>query len=315
MKSSYIALLTGLLVGLFAQSLVAAPGLPLSDIPIRDPFILADKESGTYFLYASDREGDGVKAYQSKDLKSWTGPTPVFKRPADFWGGQEIWAPEVHKLDGHYYLFVTFNGREFDGRNGRGTAIFRAANPLGPFEIFSPEATTPARQQCLDGTPWVDGSGQNWMVYCEEWGRIQDGAIRAMRMAKDWSRPEGESVVLFHASQAPWVHPVSPGNYVTDGPFLYEGADGVLRMIWSTFSKETKGYAVGLLESKSGKVEGPWMHFEKPIFQDDGGHGMIFRDFDGHLLLVLHAPNGGNERARLFLLDDKAGLKIRSPRS
>lgn len=41
------------------------------------------------------------------------------------------------------------------------------------------------------------------------------------------------------------------------------------------------------------------------MFEKDGGHGMIFKTFEGELRLVLHSPNGGGlERAHLFELED-----------
>ena len=41
------------------------------------------------------------------------------------------------------------------------------------------------------------------------------------------------------------------------------------------------------------------------MFEKDGGHGMIFKTFEGKLCLVLHSPNGGGlERAHLFEIED-----------
>lgn len=53
----------------------------------------------------------------------------------------------------------------------------------------------------------------------------------------------------------------------------------------------------------------------KCLFSDDGGHGMIFKRFDGQLMLVLHQPNKRpNERGRLFELEDTGeALRIKSP--
>jgi len=53
-------------------------------------------------------------------------------------------------------------------------------------------------------------------------------------------------------------------------------------------------------------VQGPWRHAADPLYGEDGGHGMILRDFAGNLLLVLHQPNGGNrERAHLLKLKEE----------
>ncbi len=89
--------------------------LSLSDIHIRDPFIVAEKSSGTYYMYAaiSNRlhtidSTQGVEVYTSTDLIHWNEPKPVFIIPDNFWAHHFVWAPEVHAFNGKYYLFVTF---------------------------------------------------------------------------------------------------------------------------------------------------------------------------------------------------------------
>ena len=185
-------------------------------------------------------------------------------------------------------------------------------SPTGPFTVFSPEANTPPEQQCLDGTPWIDDTGQYWLVYCEEWLRIGDGAMRAVKMKSDWSSRQGENILLFHASQAPWVRAIKPGCYVTDGPCFETGSNGTLRMIWSSFCQPEGAYAIGVAESKNGKIEGPWSHRPGPIFQQNGGHGMIFEDFEGRKLLGLHAPNSNPERAKFFEIMDPDTFELRA---
>lgn len=285
--------------------------LKLADIRVRDPFILADQASKTYFLYAQcgnrrndDRIGLGVEVYRSKDLANWSQPEVAFERPkSNFWGGVDIWAPEVHKFGDSYFMFVTFPGRV----KGRGTQILRADRPEGPFAVNGDDANTPPDQQCLDGTPWIDSDSTHWLVYCNEWSDIGDGTVRAVRMTDKWTARRGESILLFRASEAPWVRSLNPGRteFVTDGPFLYRTKGGKLLMIWSSFRKGGN-YALGLVESESGTVKGPWRHSKDLLFADDGGHGMIFRDLGGNLTLVLHRPNGGNlERAHMFRLNDE----------
>jgi len=74
-------------------------------------------------------------------------------------------------------------------------------------------------------------------------------------------------------------------------------------MIWSTFVPGTE-YWVVLARSESGRIAGPWTQ-EKLLYQQNGGHGMLFRSFEGDLLLALHQPNdGGRERMRLLRVTD-----------
>jgi hypothetical protein len=116
-------------------------------------------------------------------------------------------------------------------------------------------------------------------------------------------------VSLFCASSAPWT-PAGRENYVTDGCFLYRTRTEKLLMIWSSFSSE--GYAVGIAESVTGKVAGPWKQHPAPLFNQNGGHGMIFRTFDGRLNIVFHQPNspGGAERAHIFELEDTGEMLV-----
>lgn len=282
--------------------------IAIGELRVRDPFVYADAATRTYYLYAQTgnrrvdpQPGLGIEVYRSRDLTNWSEPTLAFRRPAGFWGGNEIWAPEMHALGGRYYLFVSFNGRE----GGRGTQILRADSPAGPFAVFSPDANTPPGERCLDGTPWVDPDGTCWLVYCHEWVQIGDGAMRAVRMRPDWSARLGEPIELFRASQAPWAahlanaNPSITTNFVTDGPWLHRTVRGRLLLLWSSFGRN--GYTLGLARSEDGFLDGRWTHESEPLFDGDGGHGMLFRTFDGQLKLVLHQPNhGGQERARFL---------------
>lgn len=68
-------------------------------------------------------------------------------------------------------------------------------------------------------------------------------------------------------------------------------------MIWSNHGE--KGYFIVKAYSDNG-IEGDWKHENellygkelRPEFKFDGGHGMIFADKQGELLLALHTPNG-----------------------
>lgn len=48
---------------------------------------------------------------------------------------------------------------------------------------------------------------------------------------------------------------------------------------------------MGAARSESGSVKGPWIQQEEPVFPENGGHGMVFRDRDGKLKFLLHSPN------------------------
>lgn len=294
--------------------------LSLENIRMRDVCILADQTTKTYYAISSGRapvrEGfrnSTVRAYTSKDLINWEGPHTIFQTPVNLWGDVNIigiWAPEMHFYKGKYYLFATFDTdskfpeqwRDWLPRVKRGTQVLVGDSPLGPFKPFQNHSTLPADMMTLDGTLWTEDNVP-YMVFAHEWVQIKDGTIERIRLKDDLSETVGEPVRLFDGSDAPWARK-SPqyGCYVTDGPYLYLSKSGKLFMIWSSFSHT--GYTTGVAVSDSGKLAGPWKQQAAPLFSADGGHGMIFKRFDGQLMLVLHSPNKMTERAKLFELED-----------
>jgi len=305
------AILLSALILCTAGTVLASGGKPMlktEDIHIRDPFILPIPEEKLYYMYGTMRampDAGGPASfdtYVSSDLKQWEGPIRVFEAGGDFWGTGDFWAPEVHIYKGKYYLFGTFSAN----RVMRATQILVSNSPRGPFKPLTDRPVTPFGWQCLDGTLYVDDAGAPWIVFCHEWEQTRDGEICAMQLTDDLKYSAGKPVLLFHGSDAPWIKHVpwlkdadADKSFITDGPFLYRTMSGQLLMLWSSFNKD--GYVQAIARSESGKVTGPWKQEPKLVFDKDGGHGMLFKTFDGKLMLALHAPNGGGmERARFL---------------
>jgi len=286
-----------------------------ADIQIRDPFIL--KHDGLYFMYGStdkniwNSRGTGFDVYTSRDLFEWEGPGPVYRPPADYWGTHEFWAPEVYEYQGAFYMFASFAGEACR----RGTAVLRAEQPGGPFIPWSAGPVTPHDWLSLDGTLFVDSSDKPWIIFCHEWIQIKDGTICAAKLSDDLSKAVSEPAELFKSSDAVWSREAfSPGNnvrgYVTDGCFPYTLKSGRLLLIWSCIGEG--GYCLGYAVSDSGSLKGPWRQAEAPLFEEDGGHGMIFRTYNEKLMLALHRPNNTpNERAVFIEIEEtEDGLKL-----
>jgi beta-xylosidase len=263
-----------------------------------------------YYLYgttagSTEPPTPGFDCYISHDLDEWEGPLPAFRPEAGFWGTQDFWAPEIHLYHGRYYMFASFKGPD----TCRGTAVLSANRPSGPFVPQSPVAVTPANWECLDGTLFVDQDRVPWMVFCHEWVQVQDGTICALRLSPDLRSAVGAPVFLFRATEAQWAVEIGSGEqrgYVTDGPFLHRVPNGELLMLWSSFGQG--GYAIGVARARSGLITGPWEQAPEPLYADDGGHPMLFRTFDGQLMVAFHRPNKRpSERAQFVPLQEEAG--------
>ena len=182
----------------------------------------------------------------------------------------------------------------------RGSQVLWADSPDGPFHTFAPHSTMPVDMMTIDGTLWVE-DGVPYMVYCHEWVQVTDGAVGFVRLKDDLSDIDGEPKNLFRASYVnhTWGRPIPPdgSGYVTDGPFVYKGKTGKLYMIWTTNN------SCGIAISDSGKIAGPWRQQDEALFVG-GGHGMLFRTFEGVPMLALHAPYWGETHPKIFELED-----------
>lgn len=256
--------------------------MKLNEIHIRDPYVL--KENGKYYLYGTEGENAwwgkaiGFFAYVSDDMIDFERKC-VFLPNENFWADENYWAPEVHKIDGKFYMFASF----FKEGQLRRSQILVCDTPDGTF-IPLKEPLTPEHLQCLDATYFCD-NGEKYAVFCHEWLQCKDGEMCLAKL-NDNLEICSPIKVLFRASEAPWTEGFDGGNYVTDGPFIYKMNSGKLLMLWSSHSPT--GYAMGMATADT--MEGPWTHVEKPLISSDGGHGMIFKDND-KLFLTYHMPN------------------------
>jgi beta-xylosidase len=287
-----------------AQSAPQEALLPMTSMQLHDPWIVADEASRTYFLFTRNEapmSGDkrlGIMAYSSRDLKNWTRPKVVFALPEGTWMQDGAWAPEVHQWKGKYYLFATFHNAEAtlpaQGNRRpyrRSTILAVADRPDGPYRLVrGGEPVVSREKMTLDGTLYVDPKGKPWFVYAHEWLQTTVGTIEAVPLSDDLA-PIGEPRLLFRANEADWAvgqkQPDGDVVYVTDGPELFRTKDGTLLMLWSSYGKA--GYVQALARSRSGEITGPWEQLG-PLVERDSGHGMLFRTFEGKLMMVLHRP-------------------------
>ncbi|WP_375289893.1 glycoside hydrolase family 43 protein [Qipengyuania sp.] len=280
--------------------------LLLPQMQLHDPFVVADTASGVYHLFTRNEAamtGDdrlGTMVYTSRDLKSWIPPKVVFTLPQRNWANGGSWAPEVHRWNGRWYLFTTFHneGEAIEADEGssrrpyrRGTLVAVSDSLTGPFELVNDgQPVAPVNLMSLDGTLHVEPDGTPWFVFAHEWLQTTVGTIEAFPLDPQL-RQAGEPIELFRADAARWARgqaqPQGDRVWVTDGPQLFRTRTGTLLMLWSSYGE--RGYVQALARSTSGTIAGPWEQLG-PLVRRDSGHGMLFRAFDGRLMMILHRP-------------------------
>ncbi len=271
--------------------------MKVSEICIRDPFVFVEDDVmyliGTTPFGFYGLNGLGFLGFKSTDMVNFEGPYVLFNKPDDFWSDREYWAPELHKIDGKYYIFASFKAED----KCRASHVLVSDTVFGEYKPL-PNPITPGGWECLDAT-YYEENGKKYTVFCHEWLQCVDGEMVLAELTDDFCGIKGEPKILFKATDAKWVTEFTMdcfahGGYITDGPFLYKLKSGKLLMLWSSFGKD--GYAMGMAVSSNG-INGPWEQLDKPLFSQDGGHGMIF-DFKGKTYVSLHYPNGPDTMER-----------------
>ncbi len=285
--------------------------LKRQDIRVRDPYIVLHE--GSYYLYATTGETT-MSYYISSDLENWSEGGVAFEIPESFWAYKDVWASEVHKYNGKFYLFVSLLGK-----NGlRGTQIAVCDTPKGPFVPIAPHAATPRERSCIDGSLYVH-NGKPYMFYSLDWpdNFVEEksayvGSIWAVELTPDLTEEAGEPFCLFMSDECP-ISRETPDRtiwegksivrYGSDAPFVQKLSDGTLFLTWSPYLNGN--YVVLGAISESGDVKGPWKHLDKPIFDDNGGHAMFFTDKSGARRMCIHHPEREMlERAKILTVTE-----------
>jgi beta-xylosidase len=293
--------------------------MPIDSMNMSDPYILADDATKTYYLTGS---GGGI--YKSTDLKNWTGPYGAYDTRGTWMEGINfVAAAEIHKVNGKYYYAASFGDRKdlVDVVPRRynvyrhQTMILESDKAEGPFKLKNPDPNydyLPHHLDIIDGTIYVE-NGQAYMVFVNEWMQTFDGTMEYVKLSPDLSKTISDQVMLFRATESPcplemvgngeMTYGLKLPGWVTDGPELFRTKTGKLGMLWASWG--AKRYLECVAYSQSGTIDGPWIQEEKPFIDDNTGHGMLFRTFDGKLLLSIHHAEGdGPRKPQLWEVDD-----------
>lgn len=285
------------------------------ELRVRDPFVVAYED--TYYLYVGKADNT-VYCYTSNNLEDWQEMAAVFTIPKDSWSYRDVWAPEVHRLNGKFYLFVSLKGR-----NGlRGTQVAVSDTPVGPFVPVTNRPITPAGHSCIDATLFVDGDVP-YIIYSHDWpdNYVKDkdayiGEIWAAQVDSDLINIVGEPFRLFASDESP-ISSKTPHHieydgkktirYGSDAPFMQRMTGGELLLTWSPYLDGN--YVVLSVVSQSGNIRGPWKHLPEPLFDKNGGHAMFFKTLEGKQMMCLHQPEcPPMERTHFFYVEEREGI-------
>lgn len=241
-------------------------------IRLADPFILLD--NGTYYAYGTHNR-NGIEFYTSEDLKNWRfGGLALHKQ--DSYGEKWFWAPEVHLVDGIYYMFYTAEER---------TCVATSTSPTGPFVQREQKPLIDGYKN-IDNTLFIDDDGTPYMFYVRVGKPFK---ICIAELNSDLQSIKNECVATCISANQGWERKM---GRVNEGPSVFKH-EGRYYMLYSGNGYHSKEYGIGYATAKS--LKGTWRKSsQNPILQLPGalvgtGHGAPFYDKKGRLHYVFHA--------------------------
>ena len=265
-------------VVLLSVAAVKAQTPPKGRVQLADPFILLDGE--TYYAYGTHSR-NGIIYYTSNDLKNWRyGGLALHKK--DSYGEKWFWAPEVHLVDGVYYMFYTAEER---------TCVATSTSPRGPFVQREQKPMIDGYKN-IDNTLFIDDDGTPYMFYV----RIgRPFKICVAELERDLQTIKKECVAVCISPTQSWE---KVQGRVNEGPSVVKHK-GLYYMLYSGNGYKSQEYGIGCATAKS--IKGPWRKGQdNPILQLPGdlvgvGHGAPFYDKRGQLHYVFHAHNSSEK--------------------
>jgi GH43 family beta-xylosidase len=302
------------LLGLAAAACLGPQGAALAETPTTftnpvlpgveagDPWVIWHE--GRYYLTATfDPEG-GLWVYSSARLSDWRQAekrkvwTPEPGGPRS----KMIWAPELHRLDGRWYLYYTAS----DGIDAHHRHyVLEADHPMGPF-VDRGRVHAEHERYAIDGSVlrlqdgrlfWMFADDGLWIAPMSSPTRAVGPGVRIVRGEHDWERG-------WHKVDGRWQP--QDRNYWIEAPQALQrnGRDFVVYSAGHTAAV----YYLGLLELTGKDPLDPksWTKHPRPVFGPSDkvfapGHNSFTRSPDGtEDWLVYHAKDqdAGDARGR-----------------
>ena len=268
-----------------------------------DPWIIRDKND--YYYCFSARGGICVARCASlSELRTAAANAAlVWTPPANTPFSREIWAPELHRIGGRWYIYFAAD----DGRNEHHRMYVLSgtddADPTKPFTFVS-RISDASDKWAIDGTVFTY-RGELYFVW-SGWEGDENIAqnLYIAHMRDPWTIDGAR--VLLSAPQYSWETNSNPR--VNEGPAVLVGEDSVY-IVYSASGSWLDTYCLGQLVFHGGDIldPGAWEKSSEPVFtQTAGTHGPGHCSFaeapDGTWWMFYHANEtpGSGWRGRSF---------------
>lgn len=214
----------------------------------------------------------------------------VYAPPQDTAYSHEYWAPELHYINGEWYIYVAAD----DGNNEnhrmyvlKGTS----QDPTQPFEMVG-QITDPSNKWAIDGTVMQLG-GELYFIWSGWEGDVNVAQNLYIAHMSDPCTIDSERVCL----SVPEYHWEKVGEpYINEGPAVLQH-DGKTFLVYSASGSWTDDYCLGMLTLTGDDPMNPahWEKSTRPVFKKrpgvcyGPGHNSFCAAADGSVWMIYHA--------------------------
>lgn len=259
-----------------------------------DPWVTRD--GGTY--YYMHTLGDRLAIWKTQNLadlaqaRSRTVWTPPRQGP----NAQSIWAPELHRIDGKWYIYYSAAASGHDDDDHRGVFVLEnaSADPMSGEWIDKGRINT--AHSGIDGTTF-EHAGKRYFVYSPYIG--PDSVLAISRMSDPWTLSGSETVI----ARPDLIWERQGGRQILEGPQFLPGPAGDLFMTYSASACWSDDYALGLLSARAGSDPldaAAWTKSPRPVLAKSPrngiyatGHNGFFLSPDGSTHWIIYHANPG----------------------
>jgi GH43 family beta-xylosidase len=262
-----------------------------------DPQILR-VEDGSYYLSATVPEYDRIELRHAASIQGLgtAEPVVVWRKHASGPMGSHIWAPELHRIDGKWYIYFAAGGAEPEHVWDIRIYVLEnsSADPLTGSWVEKGRLDTGWESFALDATTF-EHRGVRYLVWAQRDPAIPGNSnLYIAPMANAWSL--AGPAVLLSKPELPWE---TIGFLVNEGPAVLV-RNGRVFITYSASATDAN-YCMGML-SASGTSDlldpASWSKSQVPVFrtspetgQYGPGHNSFTVDRNGADVLVYHARN------------------------
>lgn len=287
---------------LVLMSLVVAPAAA-APLQVTNPLIRqrADAQifrhtDGYYYFTATVPSYDRIVLRRSPTLAglATAAETTIWTRHASGPMGAHIWAPEIHFIDGRWYVYFAAGNAEDVWRIRMYVLESASVNPLTGSWTERGRLVTPWETFSLDASTFVH-NGVRYLVWAQQPpGSNVNSSVYIARMTNPWTITGMPTLLT-----TPTYDWETRGYRVNEGPAVIQ-RNGRVFLTYSASATDAN-YCLGMLTASSSSnllSASSWTKGAQPVFTSNAatsqygpGHNQFTTAEDGSDVLVYHARN------------------------